>query len=74
MPLHLYIHISPKILPKSSCIEDRLLYLHAFLYPRDNIYRGISCGIQNVQTSRNSKIRDDLQGGMIYNNRYPILK
>jgi hypothetical protein len=44
-------------------ISLRYIYIEKFL-----------CGIQNVQTSHNSKIRDELQGGMIYNNRYPILK
>jgi hypothetical protein len=71
---NLYIHSSPKILQKPSCTEGRLLFLPTFLYPQTNIYREISCGIQNVQTYHNSKIRDELQGGMIYNNRYPTLK
>jgi hypothetical protein len=31
-------------------------------------------GIQNIQTSHHSNIIDKLQGGMIYNNHYPILE
>jgi hypothetical protein len=73
--LCIYIFIlAPKFTKVFPAQRAGSSFLHPFLYPRDNIYRGISCGIQNVQTSHNSKIRDKLQGGMIYNNRYPILK
>jgi hypothetical protein len=63
--LHLYIHSSPKIYKSLPAQRAGSSFLHPFYILEIYIYRGISCGIQNVQTSHNSKIRDKLQKGMI---------
>jgi hypothetical protein len=74
--LCIYIFIlAPKFTKVFPAQRAGSSFLHAF-YIIEIIYRErrFRHGIQNVQTSHRSKIRDKLQGGMIYNNRYHILE
>ena len=73
--LCIYIFIlAPKFTKVFPTQRASSSFLHAF-YILKIIYIEIRFifGIQNVQTSHHSNIRDKLQGGMLYNNCYPIL-